>query len=242
MMTVRGGGGAETDPIIPLYEETDDVYEPMRRTKVEVDISRSAWNESMAHTVDQLLGFNVVPPTYLRAAQVQADVPTKGVAVQYWVPGSEVLAAWYYNGPGGEGEKANEEDLIKIFLFDMIIGHVDRHNENIVVNLKPPYHAWAIDNENIMESRLRDSTIANVADGPRGGHASLRYIEGLEIPESVLKKIRDLQWEDFVTATAGSSKRAQRAAWRRRKKVLNWRTIPTQDSLKGDMTGAVLDD
>ena len=239
MMTVRGGGGAEAEPILPHYEKTDDPYEPISRTNIEVDISRSAWNESMAHTVDQLLGFNIVPPTYLRAAKVKTDVGATGVAVQYWVPGSDVLSAWRHSKPGREGERPNEEDLIKIFLFDMIIGHVDRHSENIVVDPKPPYHAWAVDNENIMESRLRDSTITNVANSPSGGHASLSYIEGREIPKSVLKKIRDLRWEDFVTATAGSSKSAQRAAWERRKEVLNWKTIPTEESLEGDKTGAV---
>ena len=200
MLTGIGGGGAETQLIAP---------------EAEVQVSRSAWQESMAHTLDQLFEFNIVPPTYLR------ETDGKGVAVQQWIHGAAQLPHPL------EEAKVNEKDLIKIFLFDVIVGQTDRHRGNIVAENNPPYHAWAIDNENIMESeygmfRLNCMTI----------HAAFKYIEGKQIPQSVLQRIRGVRWEDFVTATAGVSPSAQRAAWARRATVLKWKTIPTIKQLE----------
>jgi len=133
-MTVYGGGGGDLRPIVPRYDARGI------ETGAEIEISGSAWKESMAHTVDQLLGFNVVPPTYLRKTKTLHE-DARGVAVQRWIPGAKTL---------GIANNVNEEDLMKIFIFDIIVGHVDRHTHNIVVEKKSPYHAWAIDNETIM--------------------------------------------------------------------------------------------
>jgi len=76
---------------------------------------------------------------------------------------------------------------------------------------------------------LREVTIYNIttAGSEPAGHAALNFIQGHKIPESVMRKVRDLQWEDFVTATAGVPEDRQKAAWKRRAEVLRWKTIPT---------------
>jgi len=220
IMTVEGGGGSDPTPV---------------GGTAEISISRSAWKESMAHTIDQLLGFDIVPPTYLREMKPPLDEydearddygrPLKpvGVAVQRWVPGAVNIGS-----RRAARIEPNEEDLIKIFLFDIIVGNPDRHDENIVVETKFPYHAWGIDHELIMSDYVGASPRLVVDNYAK---EALDVIEGKRIPEDVLQRIRDMQWEDFITATAGIGTRARNAAWRRRALVLKWKTIPTEEEL-----------
>ena len=237
--TVRGGGGTDAKLIGQLPEASGaaNYRDEDPKTSVGIRITRSAWKESVAHTLDQLLEFNVIPPTYLRA--VEDEKGPRGVAVQKWVPDSKSIYAIrvpldhrdsrglnYRTDRLSEGG-INKRDFIKIFLFDMLIAHLDRHQGNIVVELQPPYHAWGIDNENIIDaSNLgRPATMRNIAYV----HGALPFIEGEKIPNAVMQKIRDLQFEDFVTATAGATRAQQELAWKRRDVILTWKTVPTRD-------------
>ena len=235
--TLRGGGGVDAKLIGQLPDDAGyHTRDP--KTSVGIKITRSAWKESVAHTLDQLLEFNVIPPTYLRA--VEDERGPRGVAVQKWIPNSKTL---YQLKVKRERDSVrdlsyetvillydtgiNKRDFIKIFIFDMLIGHLDRHSGNVVIQLNRPYHAWGIDNENIIDAPNlgRPTTMGNIAFV----HGVLPFIEGAKIPDDIMQKVRDLQFEDFVTATAGATREQQELAWKRRDEILKWKTIPTRD-------------
>jgi hypothetical protein len=163
------------------------------------------YNESLVDTVDDLLEFDVVPPTVLR--KIDGEV----YSVQEWIPDTISLGQALTTG-----KKVNHNDLIKIAIIDIIMGQVDRHYGNVIV--EPDGHAYAIDNELIFGEKI----------GPfyKAG-AALQEVSGRKIPPHILEKVKELRLEDFVTALAGTPKESVMDAWERKTKLEQLGRIPS---------------
>ena len=148
--------------------------------------------ESAVSTLDDLLDFGVVPPTALRL-----DPEEKVVSVQEQIPNA---VTW---GRLSDLERAqvNRMDLMKIAVIDIIVHQADRHGGNLLVT--PDNHAHAIDNE--------------FAFGMFRASVAIRAVQGEKIPKTILRKLKELQKEDFVSAFAGATTMEKiEKAWERK--------------------------
>jgi len=159
--------------------------------------------ESIADTIDDLLGWDIVPPT---TARVERDLGLRGitllgragdpVSVQRWVPNARSLA--------DEDEDAvrvverNFDRAMKIAVFDFIIGNGDRHEGNIIVDGRG--QLWAIDHDTgyTFGAPIRRTE----------GRFSLNndflfaQMEGKRIPDDILIDLRNLSEGDLRAAVA----------------------------------------
>ena len=96
--------------------------------------------EVVSYKLDQVLGFNIVPPTEMverdgEPGTVQAFVKDTKTAEEILISDSST----YKNGLN----KTQRRDIQKIALFDYITGNTDRHTGNYLLDDK---HVYAIDN------------------------------------------------------------------------------------------------
>jgi hypothetical protein len=151
------------------------------------------YGEVVVSTLDDLLGFGVVPPTALR--KHDDDIM---VTVQEWIPDAR---SFYYASV--HNLPINEEDLIKIAIIDLITAQIDRHDDNLVVT--PDGHVYAIDNERIFRGHIDSAAVQEVAGSP--------------IPSHILAKLRDVEKGDFFAAFAGYPVRDIEDAWKRKEAI-----------------------
>ena len=149
------------------------------------------------------------------------------MAVQRYIPDSVTFSSAMDRDTPLKPPLSN---LMKIFIFDLFVGHVDRHAGNIVVEGRSPHRAWAIDNENIFGSNYRIASISSVARG----NTLTRHVANRTIPASIKRKLADITWADFRTAAAGIPLIALKRAWLRREVILGWDKIPGLDEMQGD--------
>jgi hypothetical protein len=153
-------------------------------------------NESVADTIDDLLEWDLVPPTVVRVAPSGAEV-----SYQEWIEDARLLASL----PGGFDDwmksivamnPENHLRLLRMAVFDWIINNRDRHSGNIVIDKDGKI--WAIDHGY--------SFLINVDYGRGGGYGGglpLSYLisnnKG-KIPASIMKDLRDLEEGDLRAA------------------------------------------
>ncbi len=204
--TRRGGGGAQEEPV-------GGIREPF-------SISQSAWAEAIASTVDDLLDFDIVPPTELRINEKTGET----FSVQQLVPNAFSLGSAIR-----EGVDINRKDLMKIWLFDSTVGHTDRHSGNIVVT-PSGRRVYAVDHETILmiPSFLigagKPPTIERIANNSAYDRIPL-WDE--EIPEDLRQKIRNVDEVDLRAAAAGMPKSAIDAMIQRKRIVERWTHMPS---------------
>ncbi|MDN3651987.1 hypothetical protein QWY77_04300 [Thalassotalea ponticola] len=121
------------------------------------------YHELAAYVIAKYLGLNIIPPTVIRRVFVskkglkRSDKALVG-SLQFWIENAEVLYDIEQSGKSYPGPMANRNSQIKeIKVFDCIIGNVDRHAGNLLVDFNPRYDAgddkrtpyigkiWAID-------------------------------------------------------------------------------------------------
>jgi len=168
-------------------------FHKLGETEAAIHGYRAYLMESAVSTLDDLLDFGVVPPTALRL-----DIVERVVSVQEQIPNA---VTW---GSLSDLERArvNRMDLMKIAVIDIIVHQVDRHGGNLLVT--PDNHAHAIDNE----LAFLFGNTSSVA---------VRAVLGEKIPKTILRKLKELQKEDFVTVFAGATTMENiEAAWERK--------------------------
>lgn len=145
----RDIGGIEQKGILYLGEEGR-----VRPKKVMVKVGRNPLYEGIAHTVDQVLGWEITPPVSSRRLSAK-ELGSIGVhmspeeseaSYHEWLEGSTKLwmhPAAKYIDPYGHGGlasydpaflKKNDERFEKIAAFDFLIANGDRHSGNIIVS------------------------------------------------------------------------------------------------------------
>ncbi len=133
------------------------------------------YNEVAAFVISRYLGLNIVPPTVLRSIPIStkglqhSDKTVEG-SLQLWIENSVVA----YDLPEekrdypGDPIRRNQQ-LKEIRIFDCIIGNVDRHQGNFLVDFNPRYPSgsyaipylgklWAIDHTKAFHSSRRVSS------------------------------------------------------------------------------------
>ena len=121
----------------------------------------------------------------------------------------------------------NENDMIKIFILDFILGQTDRHKSNILIDKKG--HAWAIDNE----ASLEGSFPGGAGGGyPADKNAAWKFTRERAVPRSVRNALKSLVFEDFITALVGVSRDKADAAWKRKLIAENWVRVPGEFAIK----------
>jgi hypothetical protein len=113
--------------------------------KLNVRYRDAYYNEVAAYVVARALGLDMVPPTVLREIGIQAQglkpsaKPRQG-SLQLWIENAVVEYELGRNGQAYPGDLAMKyEQLSEILVFDCIIGNVDRHAGNILIDLNPRY-------------------------------------------------------------------------------------------------------
>jgi len=168
-----------------------DLESQIRETGSAKDIDFAA--ESAVSTLDDLLRFNVVPPTAIRE-----DVGGHLVSAQEIVPNS---VKWW-STDDRRHEEVNKSDLFKIAIIDIIVNQGDRHGGNLLIT--PDNRAHAIDNEAIFSSYRKS--------------VAVDYMWGKEIPKDILHKLKGLDKGDFTATFAGvGSSDDIEEAWDRKK-------------------------
>lgn len=90
------------------------------------------FNERAAYLIDRFLGFNLVPPTVIR--QVDGEIGS----VQEFIPDARAVDELGVQSQQNF-ERNCRDDLMKMWVFDMIIHNQDRHPGNFLVKDKRVY-------------------------------------------------------------------------------------------------------
>ena len=175
----------------------------------------------MASTVDDLLEFDIVPPTELKMDRDTGRV----YSVQKFVPNAVTLGEFRDTS----GLDVNRNEIMKVLLFDLIVGNVDRHTGNIMVS-PSGQKVYAIDNENIVTTWWRDRPLfRNIVMA--SGYDPFP-VWGMKIPEDIRRKVQNLEEGDLRAALAGMPKVNIDDAVFRLNVVKKWTHIPTHDEMK----------
>lgn len=204
------------------------------RGKAIAKFGKDAVNESVASTLDGVFGWNLVPKTPLRTVHIYWDkygdpvTPPgphqKGIeqqaSVQEWVKNSTTLGAW-----GGMERFLKEApdpsgQLMKMAIFDIIIGNTDRHEWNILVQRGK--RLWAIDHAYAFTYR----NDGNPHFGIGGASDAVRAVHGLRIPRRLLDDL-DVDEGDVRAALAplNNAKQIDAVVWRW-KRIREYGRIP----------------
>jgi hypothetical protein len=116
-----------------------------RTRKVNVRYKDAYYNEVAAYVIAQILGLDMVPVTVLREIGITSSglSPSKTLrqgSLQLWIENALVeydLREDRHTYPGSLELK--NQQLSEILVFDCLIGNVDRHAGNILVDLNPRY-------------------------------------------------------------------------------------------------------
>ena len=216
----------------------------------ELFIGYDVWRESAASTMDDLFGFDIVPPTMLRSGRPSPrraydprsmehiQAARVGLSVQQLIPGTESLSSflevdsddvdsWDSDEATAVftelvGRDVDKDDLIKIVLFDIILGHSDRHTGNVLIDREVgpdgKRHAYAIDNESILRGDEPDFN----------WHATWKMVAGLPISFNIRQKLKSVGKGDFYAALAGIETREIENAWRRKQRLQSRQKVPSE--------------
>mgnify|MGYP001602321768 CR=1 FL=1 len=189
--------------------------------------------EVMAYNIDQLLGWDLVPPTAGRMiprdpkdlAKFDGLKPTWDVTIQEWVPNSETVQS-VANRSDEENIgvfRHNKDRMMKLTLFDFITGNKDRHRGNILVERRTG-KIWAIDNGLAFPSETEFWP---------AWWTQYYFLDGeniRDIPENLLADLRNLEEGDLRAAVAPAERKevidGVVARW---KLLLKRKKFPTRD-------------
>lgn len=186
-------------------------------------ISRFVLNEKIADNLNTLLGWGIVPPTELRVLKKRRGrgvaERTASVSMQQFVDAVD----WGDVEESVREELVDKDELIKLVLFDTILGQSDRHEANVVV--EDNGKVWAIDNERML---WHDMGLVAEA-GAYGLEAGETYdVAGYDIPENLRQDLRDLDKGDFYAALSGQPIEVIDGAWKRKTLLEKFNVVPTQ--------------
>lgn len=87
-------------------------------------------NERAAYLIDRFLGINLTPPTTIR------DLDGETGSMQEFIPDAKMYAELRLDEESNEEEHAfvekHKEEFMRMWVFDMIIGNLDRHGGNFL--------------------------------------------------------------------------------------------------------------
>lgn len=164
------------------------------RTRALFKSGQAAHRESIVSTIDDLLGWNLVPKTTVR------DFGGEIGSIQEWMPRSRE--------PGVDmlSEPQFRRDVFRIAALDFIIGNTDRHRGNILVKGNRLY---AIDHGNVLTYRYSFYPVNAIA---------INIVADKPLPEDILKDLRNLEEGDLRAALAPimleEKDAAEGAVWR----------------------------
>lgn len=238
----EGGGGEGGEPLGGYHGEG-----------LEYRIGQDTLRENSMDNLDELLGFDVVPETHIRATDIDAEnlygSPSRppdraklAISIQAEVPNAANLAdvvdsgayqrlvgqAKFNDTPENVREEfykhAKKDDLIKIAVLDFISLNEDRHGFNVVIDQKTK-HAYGIDHE------LTFEPLEVGYQKKRRGLYNVRSIpwkvvQGEEVPRAVREAIRGVTKGDFYAALAGLPIDVIDGAWARKRQADNWVHVP----------------
>lgn len=196
-------------------------------------------SEVMADTIDNLLGWNIVPPTVGRTFSpkhhwFKHTDPNdwSETSIQEWMRGTTTLSEYIkktkklgdwgreFDAVLGEFIESQKGVFQRIIALDIIIGNTDRHTANVIVSSKGK--VWAIDNANSFPSWKYfwpyNRTLYNYVKGP--------------IAPDILRDLSDLEEGDLRAAVAPAGPGAVEGAVYRWKKLLEKKFIPTGETWK----------
>lgn len=163
----------------PRIRNIDHVTFGNREDKLLVELSDGTrwyfksdnWQaEEAAYIVSRELGLDLVPET------VEREIDNIKGVLQKQVNGEK--PSWYERGQEWE---LSDEKIIKLALFDYIIGETDRHRHNIIWD-ETNDKVWAIDHELSFSNILIPHSLAFNA-----------FVEkGLTLPDSYREKVLDI--------------------------------------------------
>lgn len=189
------------------------------------EIGQFILNEKIADSIDNLLGWNIVPPTELRlvkkrrrgAMSWERDM---GVSMQQFVDAVE----WDDAAPTTR-YRVRKEELIKLVLFDVVLGQTDRHGGNVMIEPNTG-KLWAIDNERM----LWHDYGGIIEAGEYGLEAADRYgVLLAPIPKKLRDDLKNLDKGDFYAALAGHPRNVIEDAWKRKTLIESFGHVPTDD-------------
>jgi hypothetical protein len=210
------------------------VYKPARgeedRTaRAGVEAGSFHRREWLACMVDRALGLGIVPPTVLRRED-------DGIgSVQAWVP--EAMPAGLV-----PERQPDQEDLVKLALFDYLIGSQDRHKNNYLIDRNGKLKA--IDNGVSFGTSLRNDEGREIVPVLETKSRPLEKIKDIDadiqspIIEAHLKKLLDSSAKKealkraFDVALGEDSTEVWEAFVRRAEEVLKKRQLPKDHDFK----------
>lgn len=131
--------------------------------------------EAVADTLDELFGWNVVPPTEIRVANFRGKDEVG--SLQQWMDGR-----MYVIDP-----RKDEDDIFRMALLDVVMMNRDRHSGNM---LRVDNDLWAIDNG------LSMGSLPGLRNEGWSGKS------GAVIPAQVMQDFRDIEEGDLRAALA----------------------------------------
>lgn len=208
------------------------------------------YNEVAAFVISRYLGLNIVPPTVLRSIPLSTrglEHAEKALAgsLQLWVENAVVG----YDLPGSQLEYPGDplrrnQQLKEIRVFDCIIGNLDRHQGNFLVDFNPRYprqeqaapsaylgKLWAIDHSKAFHSSRRIS----------GEHCRLGEITTQPVSRVFMQRLRGWQLaqvREHLRASGLSEKQLKRLNL----KALDQRARKVRDYIESLQRDSGLDD
>lgn len=158
------------------------------------------YNEVAAYVIARYLGLDIIPATVLRSIPLAASglkttsKPRQG-SLQLWIENSRVeydFATKKLTYPGNLVFR--NQQIMEIKVFDCIIGNVDRHAGNLLIDLNQRYDTaavpdtqqipyigkiWAIDHSSAFHSLSRVDSKTCKLDDLRSRPVSLTFMHGM---------------------------------------------------------------
>ncbi len=178
---------------------------------------RDAWyHEVAAYVVARELGLNIIPPTVMRPLHIattglRESQRARPGALQLWVENTVVeydLKKGDVTYPGDPVLK--NQQMSEILAFDCIIGNLDRHAGNILIDLNPRYpdsgsrtppllgKLWAIDHSKAFHRDTRIDRAGCRLERLDSRPVSLTFMQGLRAwrRDSVTTALREARLTD----------------------------------------------
>ncbi|WP_026375867.1 hypothetical protein [Aestuariibacter salexigens] len=174
----------------------------IRRIKeVDITFSDNYYHELAAYIISDYLGLNIIPPTVMREIRISSSglnysKDLRQGTLQFWVENSTVLFDHMDTDlvyPGNVDHKNSQIKEIKVF--DCIIGNVDRHAGNLLVDGNPRFEAtdsmtksapylgkiWAIDHSRAFyRGQIRSFEYCRLSKLKKGA-ISLQFAQSMKL-------------------------------------------------------------
>ena len=171
-----------------------------RRKKAMVKVTGSL-TEAVADTIDELLGWDLVPPVSGRemSPELQEEFgESEIVTIHEWMEGSgRVLWGTLERKPEEFVEK-NDDRLLKMAALDFIIANLDRHEGNMLVSRSG--RVYAIDHAFSFEYGAGEIFHPT--------WTTFNYAAGRPIPKNIMRDLRNLEEGDLRAAVSPLGEKA----------------------------------